>query len=176
MNQVKYTETVVSFSEVPDEISLCINISNCPFKCPGCHSPYLQEDVGALLTEAKLSELVKNNPGITCVCFMGGDKSPKRINHLLEYVKEEFDLKTAWYSGANILNRHVHIYNLNYLKLGPYREDLGGLDKYPLTNQRMYQIEESHQDTLFGRVVFIQKDITKKFVHNNEDISKDTKF
>ena len=90
MNQVKYTEAVVSFSEVPDEISLCINISNCPFKCPGCHSPYLQEDVGMLLTEAKLNELITTNPGITCVCFMGGDKSPKRINHLLQVVKEEY--------------------------------------------------------------------------------------
>lgn len=175
MNQIKYTEAVVSFSEVPDEISLCINISNCPFKCPGCHSPYLQEDVGMLLTEAKLSELIATSPGITCVCFMGGDRSPKRINHLLQFVKEEYDLKTAWYSGADKLSRYVSFANLNYFKLGPFREDLGGLDKYPLTNQRMYQIDPAPVDNPFG-AVFIQTDITKKFVHNNEDISKDTKF
>ena len=52
---IKYKETQVTFSEVPDEISLCINISNCPHRCKGCHSPYLQEDVGYELTPSGLS-------------------------------------------------------------------------------------------------------------------------
>ena len=38
---MKYTDTQVTFSEFPDEIALCINISNCPWHCPGCHSPEL---------------------------------------------------------------------------------------------------------------------------------------
>ena len=28
---IKYVDTLVSFSEVPNEITLCINISNCPY-------------------------------------------------------------------------------------------------------------------------------------------------
>ena len=28
---LKYVNTLVSFSEVPDEISLCIGVSNCPY-------------------------------------------------------------------------------------------------------------------------------------------------
>ena len=43
---LKYVDTKVTFSEVPDEISLCISISNCPNHCKGCHSPYLAEDIG----------------------------------------------------------------------------------------------------------------------------------
>ena len=47
---MKYTDTQITFSEFPDEIALCINISNCPFHCPGCHSPELWEDIGTELT------------------------------------------------------------------------------------------------------------------------------
>ena len=43
---IKYTGCAVTFSEVPDEVSLCIEISNCPGHCAGCHSPYLREDTG----------------------------------------------------------------------------------------------------------------------------------
>ena len=38
---LKYLNCQVTFAEVPDEISLCINITNCPNRCPGCHSPEL---------------------------------------------------------------------------------------------------------------------------------------
>ena len=43
---LKYVNTMVTFSEVPDEISLCIEISNCKCHCKNCHSPYLPDDIG----------------------------------------------------------------------------------------------------------------------------------
>ena len=52
---LKYVDTLVSFQEVPDEISLCINISNCPCHCDGCHSPYLADDIGEYLIPYKYS-------------------------------------------------------------------------------------------------------------------------
>ena len=64
---MKYTDTQITFTEFPDEISLCINISNCSFHCPGCHSPELWEDIGTELTEEELSKLIEANNGITCV-------------------------------------------------------------------------------------------------------------
>ena len=73
---MKYTDTMVTFSEVPDKISLCINISGCPNRCPGCHSPELWEDIGTELNEDSLTKLINKNEGITCVCFMGGDADP----------------------------------------------------------------------------------------------------
>ena len=51
---LKYVDTKVTFAEVPDEISLCINISNCPNHCEGCHSPYLAEDIGTELTKDEI--------------------------------------------------------------------------------------------------------------------------
>ena len=71
---VKFVDTMVTFSEFPDEISLCINISNCPCFCTGCHSPYLSEDIGTLLTKEKLKELIEKNEGITCVGFDGSNE------------------------------------------------------------------------------------------------------
>ena len=79
---LKYTTNQVTFSEVPDEITLCINISNCPHHCPGCHSPELWGNIGEPLTEAVIEDLLTSNRGITCVCFMGGDAEPLEVNKL----------------------------------------------------------------------------------------------
>ncbi len=68
-------DTSITFAEIPDEICLCINISNCPHKCPGCHSKYLQTDIGKVITDEVLHDLIVNNKGITCVVFMGGDST-----------------------------------------------------------------------------------------------------
>ena len=46
---LKYVDTLVSFSEVHDEISLCINISKCLCDCIGSDAPYLAEDNGDML-------------------------------------------------------------------------------------------------------------------------------
>ena len=56
---LKYVDTKVTFAEVPNEISLCINISNCPCKCPNCHSSYLAEDIGTALSEDQLLSLMR---------------------------------------------------------------------------------------------------------------------
>ena len=48
---LKYYNSMITFSEVPDEISLCINISNCPIKCPDCHSNFLWEKIGKEITD-----------------------------------------------------------------------------------------------------------------------------
>ena len=83
---LKYVDTLVTFSEIPDEITLCINISNCPCHCKGCHSSYLAEDIGEELNISTLRELINNNKGITCVSFMGGDSEPSIINILASLV------------------------------------------------------------------------------------------
>ena len=44
--QLKYVEYAVTLEEVPTEISLTISISNCRFRCHGCHSAYLQQAIG----------------------------------------------------------------------------------------------------------------------------------
>jgi anaerobic ribonucleoside-triphosphate reductase activating protein len=139
---LKYVDTLVSFQEVPDEITLCINISNCPCHCEGCHSPYLAEDIGVELTVDTLTNLIKNNKGITCVCLMGGDNDPKQINLLAKVIKSLYPYKVAWYSGSTKLAPEIIIHNFDYIKLGPYIEEFGPLNN-PNTNQKMFKI--NHQ-------------------------------
>lgn len=136
---LKYHSTYIGFREIPDEISLCINISNCPNNCKNCHSPHLLNDIGIPITYKELMLLIKQNKGISCVCFMGGDREPWEIYRFAKLIKEEFpEIKTAWYSGKNhILDQELT--NLNYIKIGPYIEELGGLDS-PSTNQILYKI------------------------------------
>ena len=152
---VKFVDTMVTFSEFPDEISLCINISNCPCFCKECHSSYLSEDIGTLLTMRKLKELIKKNKGITCVGFMGGDAEPHYINTLAQQVKESTDLKVGWYSGKQELDRSINPKWFDYIKLGPYIEEKGPIDN-PNTNQRMFKIKH----TKFSDIA---EDITNKF-------------
>lgn len=136
---LKYVDTLVSFQEVPDEISLCINISNCPNNCPGCHSSYLKDDVGIPLTYVELMQLISQNQGISCVCFMGGDKEPWEVQRLAQRVKEE-GLKAAWYSGKSEIPEDIRLVNFDYVKLGPYMEEKGPLNSRT-TNQVMYKID-----------------------------------
>ena len=136
---MKYTDTQIGFQEFPDEISLLINISNCPFHCSGCHSPELWEDVGTKLTIAELDGLIKSNKGITCVGFMGG--SPKYINALAKRIRTKYSgLKIGWYWGGTSIPKEIELEPFDFIKLGPYIKEKGGLDN-PNTNQRFYKIE-----------------------------------
>lgn len=149
---IKYVDTLVTFSEIPDEITLCINISNCPCYCKNCHSSYLAEDIGEELNSHSLKNLINNNKGITCVSFMGGDSNPSDIDALAQWIKINYPLKVAWYSGKQELSKDINLSNFNYIKLGPYIEELGPLNS-KTTNQRFYKID----------------DITYKFLKNYED-------
>lgn len=138
---LKYVDTKITFSEVPDEISLCINISNCPCQCKGCHSSYLVQDIGNPLNKIVLSKLLEDNKGISCVSFMGGDSDTTHIVALASYVKTHTNLKVAWYSGrselANIVSKQLQWFD--YIKLGPYKEEFGPLNSRT-TNQRFYKV------------------------------------
>lgn len=156
---LKYVDTRVVFAEIPDEITLAINISNCPCHCKSCHSSYLAEDIGNELTFEELLKLYNKNSGITCISFMGGDSEPSYVNEMAKILKEgELPIKIAWYSGRQELAKEIELKNFDYIKLGPYIEELGPLDN-PNTNQRLYEI--CRVNKLLDK--FIMKDITSKF-------------
>ena len=149
---LKYLNTQVTFSEVPDEITLCINITGCKVGCKNCHSPYLAEDIGkpliykdthnnrTVINCNPLSKLIEANKGITCVCLMGGDSNPEYINILGKTIKCH-KLKSAWYSGRQELSNSIDLSNFDYIKLGPYKEEFGPLNS-KTTNQRFYKVNE----------------------------------
>ena len=139
----KYVDTLVSFSEVPDEITLCINITGCKIGCKNCHSPYLAEDIGNILNLQALTSLVDSNSGITCVCIMGGDANPSKVDDIAQDIKEYYPkLKVAWYSGKQELSKDINLEFFDFIKLGPYIEELGPLNS-KTTNQRFYKIENN---------------------------------
>lgn len=140
---LKYVDTLVSFSEVPNEITLCINISNCPCHCKGCHSSYLAEDIGNVLNLQALTTLIDKHKGITCVCIMGGDANPSEIDDIAQDIKEYYPkLKVAWYSGKQELSKDINLEFFDFIKLGPYIEELGPLNS-KTTNQRFYKVENN---------------------------------
>lgn len=134
---LKYVDTQVVFSEIPDEITLAINISGCPIHCPECHSKYLWDDVGQPLNKESVLELIENNPGITCICLMGGDQAPNTITWLGKCIKEKYpELKVAWYSGQEKIHKDIDTYYFDYIKIGPFIADRGPLEN-PITNQQL---------------------------------------
>lgn len=153
---LKYVDSKVVFAEIPDEITLAINISNCPCHCEGCHSPYLADDIGEPLDLQHLTDLIDSSRGISCVCIMGGDANPSEVDDIAQDIKEYYpELKVAWYSGRQELSKEIELENFNYIKLGPYIKDKGPLN-CRTTNQVMLEI-----DVIQGKV--FKKDITAKF-------------
>lgn len=127
--------------EIPDEITLAVNISGCPNRCPGCHSPWLWEDEGEWLTEEMLSMLMdRYSSAVTCFCFMGGDADPVEVERLARWIRNTYPhIKTAWYSGKESLPGGFDVTVLDFLKLGPYKQELGAL-KSATTNQALYRV------------------------------------
>lgn len=137
---LKYVNTGIVFQEIPDEVTLAINLSGCPCRCPGCHSTYLWGDTGRPLTPMALEALVGQYTGsITCVCFMGGDADPAYVGELAAYLRREHpSLRVAWYSGRQRVPSAVRKADFDYIKLGPYIAHLGCL-RERTTNQRLYK-------------------------------------
>ena len=137
---LKYVNTGIVFQEIPDEVTLAINISNCPCHCPGCYSRYLWEDIGPHLNTDAIDAFVEQyGTDITCISFMGGDADPKGVNLLAQYIHEEHpQFKVAWYSGKTVISAAINKQDFDYIKIGPFIKHLGPL-KNPTTNQRLYR-------------------------------------
>lgn len=137
---LKYVNTGIVFQEIPDEVTLAVNLSNCPIKCPDCHSSYLWEDIGEELTPEVIDSWVKKlGTDITCISFMGGDSDPASVDRLACYIHQTYpEYKVGWYSGRQELSIEVNKEHFDFIKLGPYRSQLGGL-KEKTTNQKLYK-------------------------------------
>ena len=138
---LKYVDYDIVFREVPDEVTLALNLSGCPVGCPGCHSPYLMRDTGRFLTAEAIAKLMDEyRHEITCLCFMGGDADPHAVALLARETRCRYpEIQTAWYSGRDALPEDFDTAAFHYIKLGPYRAEFGPLD-CPTTNQRFYHV------------------------------------
>ena len=148
---LKFTDTMVVFSEIPDHITLAINISNCQNRCPNCHSKELCGDIGEILNEDVLSSLIEKNNGINTICFMGEGKDWNEVIKLAQFIRKKYsNLKIGIYSGRDKVEE-IFFTTFDFVKVGRYDEKYGPLNK-ETTNQRLYEIN--------GDII---NDITYKF-------------
>lgn len=139
MNELRYKGYAIVMQEIPDEITLALNICGCPYKCEGCHSKFLWDNDGEILNYDELKKLLdKYGQYITCVCFMGGDWNLPALLDLLVLIAD-YGLKTAIYSGSDEKKTFEALQKLyfDYIKMGSYQAEKGGLDSIK-TNQRLY--------------------------------------
>ena len=140
---LKYFNYDIVFQEIPNEVTLAINITNCPNRCKGCHSPHLQKDIGRTLDKKLIISLMeKYASAITCFCFMGGDGDPRMVAELGNFLRLHYpQIKVAWYSGCARLPEGFDNSVFQYIKLGGYIEELGDL-KSETTNQHLFEIQQ----------------------------------
>ena len=166
---LKYYDYSIVMQEFPDEISLCLNITNCPCNCEGCSESYLKENIGIVLTYEELKKILDKyvTYGITLVGFMGGDVNHKEIIKLSKFIKNNYNLKVGMYSGLDYID--LELANvLDYYKYGRFILPKGkpevwhkqtcGPINFPWSNQKMYK-------NINGKLV----DITEKFRSNPLD-------
>lgn len=141
---MKYLDTAIVFQEIPDEITLAIEITNCPHRCKDCHSPQLRNDIGNILNETEIDRLILLYPYISCVCFMGGDSNHGEIIHLSNYIHNKYsNIQVAMYSGDDEIDNRL-INTLNYYKVGSYKKEFGPLNNKN-TNQHLYKINSNNR-------------------------------
>ena len=170
---LKFLNTSIGFREVPDEISLLINITNCPCRCVGCHSPELWEDAGKLLDLNSLKALLLNYAGrakspITCITFLGDGGNLPDLGKLVEYCHKKGFLTCIYTGSTGVYEAVIHSNKtLDYIKVGRYMKDMGPLDT-PNSNQRFYRI---HYLQLQGGTEngWTLEDLTYKFRRKNEN-------
>ena len=141
--------TSVVLEEIPDRVSLAVDISNCRGNCTGCHSPFLKGDIGDELTPAVIDSLVEENWGVNCFLFLGEGQDLQTLLSLAAHVRS-LGLEVALYSGREEVEPELW-QAFDYLKLGPYRPECGPLNN-PATNQRLYRVAGN-----------VRTDITSRF-------------
>lgn len=143
--------TDVVLEEVPDRVTLAVEIPNCQGSCPGCHSSFLKLDLGKELTAAEADRLVEDNFGVNCFLFLGEGNDHEALMKLAAHLRAAHpDLELALYSGRQEVEEEIYE-AFDFVKVGPYVEALGPLSETS-TNQRMY---------------YHREDITSRFWHKH---------
>ena len=101
---LKYYDVAVTFAEFPDEIAVCVNITNCPGLCEGCSEPWLREDIGTPLTNEEIDKILASHQSCTVFGILGGDADHEDVLRVAQYVKEHSSMKVGFYSGVDWLD------------------------------------------------------------------------
>ena len=131
-----YTKNVV-FQEVPNEISLSFSIAGCQNNCKNCSWKNLDIKPKELKDDDYIKLLNKYRGYVSCILFLGGEWNKEKLIQNLKLAKNN-GYKTCLYTGKEDVDNDIKL-NLDYLKVGPYIEERGGLAN-PNTNQRFIDL------------------------------------
>ncbi len=130
--------TDIVLEEIPDKVTLAVEITNCQGSCPGCHSPFLRKDIGEELTEKALDAMLDDNFGVNCLLFLGEGNDRGALLRLAAYIRTHRPgLELALYSGRTSVEKEI-TEMFDYVKIGPYIAERGPLNERT-TNQRLYR-------------------------------------
>lgn len=169
---IKYVPrmTSVVLEEIPDKLTLAVDISNCQGTCIGCHSPFLRDNVGEELTPGIIDALLADNFGVNCFLFLGEGNGHAALMRLARHLRTAHpELEIALYSGRETVEDDIwEIFD--YVKVGPYIPKFGPLN-HRSTNQRLYRLLRPGEDA----PAVLEKegrrfaDITSRFWHKGID-------
>lgn len=141
---LKVYDSAVTFGEFPNEISICLNISNCPGTCELCSEPWLRQDVGELLTEEVIQKYIDSHLDCSLFGIMGGDRDHKDIIRIAQYVHSHSNMKVGVYSGLDYIDLELASY-VDCYKIGRWIPPKGPEDKWYETNNGVLQFPWSNQ-------------------------------
>jgi len=151
----RYSSCTVTLSEMPGFTTLVFSIQGCKVHCPDCHSKYLwDEEAGIPLTTKRFISAIEDCDGlINAVLFLGDIENSFRYTN----IARDYNLTTGIYTGKGMEECYLYLEYFDYVKAGPYKKDLGGLES-PTTNQRYIRTSD-------------MKDLTYLFYMNEGDIT-----
>ena len=169
---IKYLPDRVSIvlEEIPDRVSVAVDITNCPENCPGCHSPFLREDIGEELTFERIDSLISDNFGVNCFLLLGEGRDHQALVRIGKYISEKYPgIAPALYSGRNQVEDDIWQV-FDYVKLGPYVEKKGPLNERT-TNQRLYHVHSviSADERGSAAIRRVKEDITPVIWRRKKD-------
>ena len=136
---IKYVPelTDIVLEEIPDKVTLAVEISNCRGSCIGCHSPFLKQDIGEELTPEAVDALIAANFGVNCFLLLGEGRDLQALLRIAEHLRVRHPgIERAVYSGRPEVEPEIYA-AFDYVKVGPYVQELGPLNS-ETTNQRLY--------------------------------------
>ena len=156
---LKVYDSAVTFSEFPDEITLCVNISNCPGYCDGCSEPWLLKDIGEELTNEKIDALINEHKDITVFGLMGGDNDHNDVVRVVNYIHTKYpQLKVGMYSGRDYMSMKL-LEVLDLYKIGRFIMPKGPVEEWHKTNNGVLQFPWSNQLLFEKQVNPLTKDV-----------------
>ena len=93
---LRYLNTQVYTSEIPDELSLGFSILGCNIHCPNCHSQHVWDinsiGQGKELTYEELDKCIEAQKLVSCILFFGGEWDLEYLKHIIKYIFDNLGL------------------------------------------------------------------------------------